>query len=78
MNMSSKLNEFLSYTRGQFLGFTVKNTRVDSTTFSGKVMNVTNQYVEVKPYSGLTKGKKKFHKNSIQRLVGFGGLEYNK
>jgi len=75
----NQLNEFLNYTKGQFLGFEVKNKRMSKAyIFSGKVKKVTKNYVDVKPYSGLFRGETRFHKSAIRRLVGFNGLEYRR
>jgi len=75
----SKLDEFLKYTRGQFMGFHIQDRKIPrGYVFSGKVTKVTPNFVDVKPYSGMFRGETRFHKNSIERLVGFAGVEYNR
>lgn len=65
-----RINNIINNTQGAFVSLTTKN-------YSGtvNVLNVSDQYVTVKPVSnGMPL---KFHKNSILHLKSF-GMEYNR
>lgn len=79
-NEYARLDEFLRYTTGRFVGFKVRDRHSSNGdyVFSGRVLGLTPQYVDVKPVNGLSLVKKRIHKSSILRLVGFNGVEYKR
>ena len=65
-----RINNIVNNTQGAFVSLKTK-------TYSGtvNVLNVSDQYITVKPVSNVT--PMKFHKNSILHLKSF-GKEYNR
>lgn len=78
MSKYSKLDEFVKYSRGKFVGFLLQDKKLSNYKFSGKIASVNAKSVEVIPYNGLFRGRTKIPKASVKRLVAFGGLEYNR